>query len=282
MIVRCIAVAVTALAALPAAASAATEVSRKQAAFGTPAKSGAWIIVRNAELITPAQDLRMTDADGLITVRDADGGRVNPGDGCRHVGAQTDRVVCQQAATTGISVGAGPGDDFILNGTPLPAVIDGDNGDDRLTGSTTADQLNGGNGEDELDGQGGDDRLDGGRGKDRLHGFTGDDLLIGGADNDLLDGADGDDRLDGGDGFDTLRGEDGDDVMIGGAGPDDFDGVGGIDTADYSGHPQPAITVDIGAGGFNDGNSADELQGIRDNVRANVERVIGTVGPDLL
>jgi Ca2+-binding RTX toxin-like protein len=179
-------------------------------------------------------------------------------------------------------VAVGPGDDTVFNNSGLSAVVAGDNGDDVLGGDSADDQLDGGNGDDVINGDTGDDRIDAGRGDDDARGASGHDVILGGIGNDLLTGDDGDDRLDGADGQDTLRGENGDDVMIGGAGPDDFDGVGGIDTADYSTYPQAGITVDIASGGFDDGNAADELRGIRDNVRFNVERVIGTAGNDLL
>ena len=61
---------------------------------------------------------------------------------------------------------------------------------------------------------GGNDILNGGNGNDRLSGFGGDDVLNGNAGADALDGGDGDDRLDGGSGADRMSGGRGDDTYL--------------------------------------------------------------------
>jgi RTX calcium-binding nonapeptide repeat (4 copies) len=88
----------------------------------------------------------------------------------------------------------GPGNDSLNVGDPvLNNILNGDDGDDTLTGNFYSDTLNGGadndllvgnQGDDVLNGDGGDDRLLGGGGKDTLNGGAGNDELVGGADAD--------------------------------------------------------------------------------------------------
>lgn len=59
----------------------------------------------------------------------------------------------------------------------VPIVVDGGEGDDRLTGGSGAETFLGGVGDDLLDGRGGGDRLEGGAGADRLKGSAGDDTI---------------------------------------------------------------------------------------------------------
>ncbi|MEL6384558.1 MAG: polysaccharide lyase [Cyanobacteria bacterium J06626_18] len=122
----------------------------------------------------------------------------------------------------------------IFSPTVDGAVLVGDVGDNRLTGTDLNDHLSGLDGSDRLRGLDGmdllegdlsDDKLDGGTGDDALVGGVGEDKLFGGDDNDwlsgdedkdLLKGDEGDDTLIGGDGTDTLKGGDGDDLINGG------------------------------------------------------------------
>ncbi|WP_293932604.1 calcium-binding protein [Iodobacter sp.] len=88
------------------------------------------------------------------------------------------------------------------------ALVDGDAGNNKLSGTAAKDLLRGFAGNDQLFGGLGNDRLEGGDGDDYLAGGygnvanTGDDVLIGGAGNDQLSGEDGNDRLEGGVGDD--------------------------------------------------------------------------------
>ena len=99
-------------------------------------------------------------------------------------------------------------------------LLDGENGDDTLIGTTGPDSLGGGSGEDLLLGGPGDDVLDGGTGSDDLEGGAGDDVLFGG---------DGGDRMDGDAGDDSLVGGAFGDIFTGGPGDDTFDGNTGAD-----------------------------------------------------
>jgi len=101
------------------------------------------------------------------------------------------------------------------------AIINGNSGDNNLTGTNGADMIRG---------RGGNDTVDGGSGNDSLHGGAGNDLLIGGSGDDELFGNAGDDRLLGGQGKDELYGGTGNDYLSGGADDDTLFGQDGNDT----------------------------------------------------
>ena len=73
--------------------------------------------------------------------------------------------------------------------------INGNEGNNRLTGTSRNDVINGNGGNDKLSGGSGDDTLNGGAGKDELNGGSGDDILDGGSGSDELEGGLGNDRL---------------------------------------------------------------------------------------
>jgi len=78
-------------------------------------------------------------------------------------------------------------------GNELDNIINGNAGNNVLSGLAGADTLNGGLGNDTLDGGSGADNLQGGLGNDTLIGGEGNDLLNGGADADAMAGGTGDD-----------------------------------------------------------------------------------------
>ena len=73
-----------------------------------------------------------------------------------------------------------------------------------------------------LDGNGGNDTLTGGVSKDTLVGGEGNDIISGGTGDDSLDGNFGNDKLAGGEGDDKLYGGPGKDTMVGGNGGDTY------------------------------------------------------------
>jgi len=110
--------------------------------------------------------------------------------------------------------------------------------------------------------------FNGGGGNDTLIGDTGADTLNGGAGNDTLRGKGGADTMNGDDGDDTFDEEsaaNGGDVMNGGA---------GTDTVDYSARSN-ALTVTMDGAAANDGESGEN-----DNVKSDVENIIGGSGAD--
>ncbi|MCT0198423.1 hypothetical protein KQ313_01810 [Synechococcus sp. CS-1325] len=130
------------------------------------------------------------------------------------------RIQIVEGNTFGLYGGVGSGaisnDSLNLSGITLKnvAFIDGQGGNDSLTGSTIADQLRGG---------ADNDSLVGGNGNDTLNGDGGNDTIIGGSGNDILDlntsAATGNDFLNGGIGNDTLFAF-GADTILGDAGND--------------------------------------------------------------
>ncbi len=87
-------------------------------------------------------------------------------------------------------------------GTDL-IVINGNDIEETLTGTSQNDEIDGNGGDDTLRGGAGEDALDGGAGNDRLEGGTFSDTLFGGTGSDILIGGSGNDVLDGWTGFDT-------------------------------------------------------------------------------
>jgi Ca2+-binding RTX toxin-like protein len=154
------------------------------------------------------------------------------------------------------TVDAGRGDDTVSGrgggglGAEFPTAItiDGEAGNDVLTGGSANDTSSGGTGSDMLKGADGGDSLGGGAGMDRLRGGANGDTLDGGGGNDTLTAGSGDDVVIGGDGNDILDGGDGGDDVNGGSGRDQLSGglgndhcLGGPDpdslTGCESGHP---------------------------------------------
>jgi Ca2+-binding RTX toxin-like protein len=123
-------------------------------------------------------------------------------------------------------------------------------------------------------------RLDAGDGADRatigatvairatLTDGAGDDVITGGAGNDVFVGSPGDDTLDGGAGNDTF----GD---AGGFGHDTLIGGSGSDTANYSARTTPVVASADGTGG-------DGVAGENDDVRGDVEVLLGGSAADRL
>jgi Ca2+-binding RTX toxin-like protein len=103
-------------------------------------------------------------------------------------------------SVTAIEILLGSGNDHgkVNADVNIPALVDGEDGDDVLSSG------------------GGDDTLIGGPGKDNLDGGDGNDVLIGGDNDDKLNGGKGRDILIGGRGKDDLKGGHDDDLLIAG------------------------------------------------------------------
>jgi Ca2+-binding RTX toxin-like protein len=135
----------------------------------------------------------------------------------------------------------------------------------------------------------GNDTITGGGDTDLIHGNEGNDTLAGGAGKDVLFGDEGDDVLDEG----ALG--DGDDVLWGGDGTVDLPDAGvrgrnhGIDRVSYAGRVKAdpgdpnktvvdPVVVTIGSSADDGSPSRDE----KDEVKADIEEVVGTDGDDVL
>jgi Ca2+-binding RTX toxin-like protein len=120
--------------------------------------------------------------------------------------------------------------------------------------------------------------LYGGDGNDTLNATDQNDILEGGAGTDTLNGAAGNDTLTGNDGDDTFNGETGNDYMFASSstdGNDTFNGGIGADTVDY-GAVSAALTLSI------DNTANDGVSGETDNVKTDIETLIGGSGNDTI
>lgn len=149
----------------------------------------------------------------------------------------------RRGGLVGLFINGDGGDDVLdATGAVLGNVqlrMNGNAGNDTLTGSEFRETLSGGTGDDVLNAGGGDDVVNGDDGADVADGGSGNDTLNGGNNNDSLSGGDGDDRIVGGfdndtllgnNGNDTLLGQFGDDLLVGGAHADSLEGSSGADT----------------------------------------------------
>jgi Ca2+-binding RTX toxin-like protein len=106
------------------------------------------------------------------------------------VSTATSGGVTADLAAGGIerAVGGAFGDTFTNVGSTVAVNIDGQAGNDTLTGGGGADTINGGGDADTVSGAAGADKLFGGEGTDRIIGGAGNDTLTGGASGDFGDG----------------------------------------------------------------------------------------------
>jgi Ca2+-binding RTX toxin-like protein len=250
----------------------------------------------------------LPDDSGSSPVRVAGTCTLDPADPTEHTarcpGSAVQLIIRVSDGADHVAIGAGvapagaPGD--------FPVSVEGGDGSDTLTGAAGREMFDGGDGPDTVDAGDGNDLVFGAAGDDHLFAGPGDDATVsggegadeadGGPGNDALYGGPGDDRLRGGEGDDRfdfmLLGEEqgaGDDSMdggpgadamsagpTGGAGPGDvFAGGDGVDVADFSRRSAP-LAVDL------DGVADDGESGERDDVRPDVENVVGGSDGDAL
>lgn len=124
----------------------------------------------------------------------------------------------KKSSSTKIVFNGGSKDDVFKSSSDFQCTINGNGGNDTLTGGPQGDMIYGGAGNDILNGNGGNDQLFGEAGNDTLNGGYGVDKLFGGADNDTLFGGSGNDILYGGAGKDALHGDANNDFLDDGSG----------------------------------------------------------------
>lgn len=95
-------------------------------------------------------------------------------------------------------------------------VIDGDAGDNDLTGTNKVDIIDGMGGNDTISGGNQHDVINGGSGNDDIAGNNGKDVANGGFGNDDIEGQNGKDKLDGGEGSNNVSGGNGKDDLTAG------------------------------------------------------------------
>ncbi|WP_028062248.1 calcium-binding protein [Solirubrobacter soli] len=178
------------------------------------------------------------------------------GDDTQIGGQGNDTIVAGPGADT---IDGGPGSDtvdYTSSKAPLTVTVDAGMHDDGAPGEddtvTNVERVLGGTGADTIAGGG---VLVGGAGDDALRGGVGNDTLLG--DDEAGSAGSANDTLDGGAGSDMLRGGD------------------GVDTATYATQENP-VTVTL------DDRPDDGTAGEKDNVRSDVENVIGGTKDDTL
>ncbi len=109
-------------------------------------------------------------------------------------------------------------------------------------------------------------------------GTSGDDILTGTSGADVICGLEGNDTIDGGAGADALHGGSGDDLLLGGAGGDNLVGGTGTDTVSYAYITETTtrVVADL------DGSPDDGTAGEQDQIRTDVENLIGSSSDDTL
>ncbi|HEX8104185.1 MAG TPA: hypothetical protein VF533_16320 [Solirubrobacteraceae bacterium] len=230
-------------------------------------------------------------AGGVYTLRDT-GRAVQAGAGCAQNGA-TD-VTCPAGSVAGAVLNLGDGKDSAGVTASLPATLNGQIGDDQLTGGPKDDVLNGGFGRDRLGGGLGADDLSGGPDADTLSyatrtGAVAVDLDLQKDDGSALDqNADGRrdwaradiENLTGGAGNDHLVGDDDANVFDGGPGADLVLGGFGLDTITYASRTA-AVSVKLDQTA-NDGGTIDQKAGSTERDNVYVDNVIGGAGADAI
>ena len=178
--------------------------------------------------------------------------------------------------------------DDVLNGDAGNDLFDAgnvDNGSDTFNGGADTDTVSYANRANDLTVTIGAGANDGETGEadtvagdiEVLTGGAGDDTLTGGTAAETINGGPGDDTISGGAGDDTLNGDAGDDTFLSAAadGADAYNGGAGVDVVSYDGRTA-AVEASID-GVANDGETAE-----LDNVKADIEDLIGGDGNDIL
>jgi Ca2+-binding RTX toxin-like protein len=205
-----------------------------------------------------------------------------------HLGAGTDRLTIDgtdnpdnfRIGTSGINLNGDSDADVTLDGVDEFYVNAGGSADhvSEAGGLGTGGVFNrtvtvyGGDGADVITGGSARDYLNGDAGADVITGGDGPDYIYGGTEGDTLSGGDGNDYMYGDAGDDTLYGNAGDDEFNesnASNGADTFIGGSGSDEVTYSYRANP-INVTI------DGTNNDGEAGEHDNVKTDVENVIGS------
>lgn len=218
-------------------------------------------------------NVRVTRSGERYVVTDnADGARAQVASGCtEHLTGDpvtAARVECPVPDIVALGVFLRDDDDTVHNATDLPSFMMVHSGNDQAVGGSASDRIFGDTGNDVLSGEGGKD------------------TIRGDEDDDVVDGGPGDDELDGGTGADILLGGPGTDRLVNSPGPDDFRG-GQDGTASRAAEPVDVVAYTVGTVTVDppirvtlDNISNDGAAGEFDNVRDDVEKVVGANGPD--
>jgi Ca2+-binding RTX toxin-like protein len=251
-------------------------------ALGVPAAAGAVTLTESCAMGCTATLTGAAGNDSIVisaNPNDSDGTRFTAS-GASAVGAWSIPLSCSQSGDdtsrtvdctnnfVQVTANLGTGADVFTSSRDVALTINGGDGNDTISQSTgtSATTLNGNDGDDSLSGFNGVDTIDGGAGADTIAGGVGADILKGGT---------GDDAINAGADNDAIEGGDGRDQLTPGAGADTITGNAGFDRVSYAERVAGlTITLDDQA---NDGESGEQ-----DNVKADVEDVAGGRGNDTI
>jgi Ca2+-binding RTX toxin-like protein len=180
------------------------------------------VTFNNALVSNGSVKLKTADVESII---------VNGGSGANRINLSKVTTTKFKAVKT-VSINGNGGND-IITGSEFADRIHGNAGNDIISGGLGKDSILGDDGIDHLYGEAGDDNLDGGYGNDDLNGGLGNDTEHGGAGLDDLSGGSGNDHLFGDNDNDKLTGDEGKDDLHGGGGDDNLDG--GVDDDSLAG-----------------------------------------------
>ena len=227
----------------------ATEISNIQLNLGASSARGVDAFIGTGDIYLTKAQMAAFSNDATSTNLTSGGTVIQVGD---YLGAGNDNLTAVGTSDTGFGLSTQNSVSGIDG-----QVIDGRDGNDRISGSAASDQLIGGSGNDYLIGGNGDDVLEGGVGNDLYFVTSGDEVVEAagaGTDEIRTDSLIFDLSVDGdnvenlryvGDGDFTGTGNDLDNLIFGGAGADNLDGGLGADTL-FGG--AGADTLDGGAG----------------------------------
>lgn len=185
--------------------------------------------------------------------------------GANCVPIESNLVSCQAAGITSIDVDLGDLDDEMKNSTHSTSVTYAGAGNDFLTGGATGDAFHGGDGTDTISYS---DRIADVVVNINPNAFSGDGSEIDIIHTDIENAI-------GGAGDDKFYGSSAKNTFVGGAGSDTFNGGAQSDTVSYADRAEDLnVTVD---GAADDGGAGEA-----DNVKTDVESVVGGSGDDLL
>jgi Ca2+-binding RTX toxin-like protein len=257
-----------ALALMLALASLAGDALRPEAAHASTASVVAGVLTYAADP-GEANDVTVS-TNGLFKRITDTGATISPGIGC--VPILSNIVDC--SAVLSAVVNAGDGADTVAVSVLLASVLNGGGGNDTLTGGAGIDVLNGGDGVDTVSytDRSGNVTAD-------LDGLADDgealELDTIGLDVENLTGGSGDDTLTGDANSNTLTGNAGADTLDGGLGADTLSGGADVDTVTYASRIYD-VTTSL------DNVSNDGEAGENDDVRSDVQNIIGGAGNDTL
>jgi hypothetical protein len=193
---RAAGLALAALAALPAGAAASTNIANYPVGQSTPPAGDPFGLVIHGDANPVQVNVRMLESPTRFRVAalrpDNTFAPTVIGSGCTSV---SNAAECNEGGTLLATAFLGDGNDGMAENSTGPFFaffdVDGEGGNDALTGGRGTDKLDGGDGDDTLRGNDGKDTLTGGAGRDTIIGGNGADTIRGGSGADSIDARDG-------------------------------------------------------------------------------------------